>query len=520
MAFRLRARPDVQGGAHRRAWPGLLLLAETLALQGRACVHALLRLRAEGLQGLVTVSPFGGGAAGLRGEGPGHASLEDTKMELLNRGRALFLEARSLYVARSGEQSLLGCEMLVHVGVLLSLDSDRRTEAKACLEQALGLLNKRGEGPVAVTAHALSRLAWLIEQEPGREGLARLLYEEALNAFKRAYPTDHHFVTAAATSLGTLLTTQMRYDRAIVLYEEALAAARRAVSSTVSKADNDRARAALPPVLVTLAALHDKTGRYALAISMYRDAIACYREVHGETHRAVAETLCLLAACVDNFGLSGPGAGAGATGAGVGQAMDRGLHAVAEESQVVFREERYEEAQSLANEALGVFHALDGFAAPSVIRTLKLKARIHSAHGQLASAKACFEQMMAAYAEAQLGFTEDLAQTQHAFADLLVLCDEHVEAMALFEVRYFSDGVLLRASAALCATCIYLRRTSLIPLEHLSTPLCTSCIPPPPTPAPTAGRRGVPAALRGHGRSRSRGAAGAGALPHEPGPGG
>lgn len=441
VAFRLRAVAEVEGGDGGVDSWHRLLLADTLALQGAACLRALRRLQAQGLQGLVNVSPFGAPspnpsspnmlAGGTTG---GNTTLHERGQELLSRGRGFLLEARALHVSRSGELSLRGCEMLVHLGALLSCDADWRTEAKACLEQCLGLLNRRGEGAVPATAHALSLLARLINLEPGREGLTRLLQEEALNAFKRCYPSDNPLVTAAATALGSLLTTQMRYDRAIDLYEEALAAARRAVSAANGKQETARAMAALPPVLVTLAALHDKTGRYALALSLYRDAISCYRELHGENHKTVAETLCLLAECVDKYGQSAVQALTQLPDQG--GAMDRGVSEAssAVEGRVVFREDRYEEAQGLASQALSIFRAIDGSCSPSVVRTLRLKARIHLAHGQVSSAKACFEQVMSCYQEAQQGFTEDLAEAQHAFADLLCRNEESVEAMALYQL--------------------------------------------------------------------------------------
>ena len=165
----------------------------------------------------------------------------------------------------------------------------------------------------------------------------------------------------------------------------------------------ERERRALqgPPVLIRLALVLELQGQRRVAEPLYQEAVTTYRDINGVRHFTVAETLCLLAPCIDAQGVILP---------------ERGAN------------DRYDEAVRLLREAESIFDAL-GFDHPrspigqmatpeeserarGAVRALRQQAMIHQAHRQFDRAKECFESVMRIYREVRVGICDDLADSQ------------------------------------------------------------------------------------------------------------
>lgn len=280
-------------------------------------------------------------------------------------------------------------------------------EAKKLFEDAITICQKRAEGPHQRTANAVISLASIYADEQGKESIARILFDEALQMYRSIFPDNHVFVLTTASSLAKYYTLQMRYDRAVHIYEEALVASRRAVASAKSSSDRVREILGTASISIAIASLHDKTGKYSVAAPLYQQAIDTYKDVYGNKHHSVAETMCLLALCIDKLGV--------------------------EEGETLLDGPKYKEAVQLIENALKIYRDTDLFQSPHMVKAMKQLASIHRRRTNLARARELYDEIMEIYYEVHIGACEELADTHSEYAELLCVSDQHLEGRVLYE---------------------------------------------------------------------------------------
>jgi tetratricopeptide (TPR) repeat protein len=231
------------------------------------------------------------------------------------RARQLFEEARIFYLTRYGQNSQKAAETCCDLGDIMRLH-ERFRESKSLYEAGLIALKPRHDILHPRVAHLIFGLADVIRKDSNvfadhdphgirsispasRERLAGRLLEEALVIFRTVYSDDNPFVVATANALASIMSTQMRYDRAISLYQQSLTSARSALKRAQGAQQKDKETVKIPPILLTIAGLHDKMKRYDLAEPFYQEALSTYRDLYGYKHVCVADALCLLARSID-----------------------------------------------------------------------------------------------------------------------------------------------------------------------------------------------------------------------------
>ena len=280
-------------------------------------------------------------------------------------------------------------------------------EAKRLYEDAITVCQKRAEGLHQRTANAIINLASIYAEEKGKEKIARILFDEALQMYRSVFPDNHPLVLTTASSLAKYYTLQMRYDRAVHIYEEALVASRRAAASAKSSTDRNREILGTASISIAIASLHDKTGKYTLAAPLYQQAIDTYKDVYGNKHHTVAETMCLLALCINKLGVE------------ENEALQDGL--------------RYKEAVQLIQDAITIYQDTNMSQSPQIVRAMKQLASIHRRRLNFVRARELYDEIMEIFYDVRIGACEELADTHTEYAELLCASDDHLEGRVLYE---------------------------------------------------------------------------------------
>jgi len=280
-------------------------------------------------------------------------------------------------------------------------------EAKKLYEDAITTCQKRAEGLHQRTANAIINLASIYAEEKGKENIARILFDEALQMYRSVFPDNHPLVLTTASSLAKYYTLQMRYDRAVHIYEEALVASRRAVASAKTSADRIREILGTASISIAIASLHDKTGKYTLAAPLYQQAIDTYKDTYGNKHHSVAETMCLLALCIDKLGV--------------------------EEGETLADGPKYKEAVQLIEDAFIIYRDTNMSQSPQIVKAMKQLAKIHRRRLNFTRARELYDEIMEIYYDVRIGACEELADTHTEYAELLCASDEHLEGRVLYE---------------------------------------------------------------------------------------
>jgi tetratricopeptide (TPR) repeat protein len=322
-----------------------------------------------------------------------------------------FQEASQVYRTLYGELSSTAAETNVSLANFLR-STCKYDEAQKLYETALPVFKESFEGPNARTGYAMSGLGAVVRRDSNRQPYARRLLEEALKVFHSVYDDDHPAVSSCANALATLLTMHMRYDRAIALYERSLYVARRAVNNAKGIEAKERETAAVPPILVTIASLHDKVGRHIIAAPLYQEAITTYRDLYGNKHVSVADTLCLLA---DSTFL-----------------RHRRKRATKSPEGAILHD-GYDEAKHLIRDALEIYAQVGMRDRPPSVKAWKQLAALHEFYQAWEDGKNAFEKVLSIYVRVHIGVCEELVDTYIAFGKLLCLAEEYGEAMTLFK---------------------------------------------------------------------------------------
>ena len=362
-------------------------------------------------------------------------SQDENKLNFLfSCGIDAYEEAVKWYKQLYGEYSVPLAEVYLSIGDLM-FGLEKYAEAKVQYEISLEIFNKLNDNflNVAVAdalygiAHSTKKLeeatnSTSADGENPATALIRQFLEKALQMYQLFYSDDNAKVLSCTSLLATLLTDQRKYERAIGVYEDALASARKSIAmlnSNVGSDDpegttTDNRVATIAPLLMTLASLYDKIGTYAMALPLYEEALSIYRDIFDSDDPNCAETMCLLALCYNNDGISAKKRMKNSEG-------------------VIYAIERYNKAINVLDNALEIYIGANLKESFIYIRALKMQASIHTSSNKYNEARACFDEIFEIYKTISIGPCVELAETQVEYAKLMCLFDDSLEGRVLYQ---------------------------------------------------------------------------------------
>lgn len=362
-------------------------------------------------------------------------SQDENKLNFLfSCGIDAYEEAVKWYKQLYGEYSVPLAEVYLSIGDLM-FGLEKYAEAKVQYEISLEIFKKLNDNflNVAVAdalygiAHSTKKLeettnSTSADGENPATALIRQFLEKALQMYQLFYSDDNAKVLSCTSLLATLLTDQRKYERAIGVYEDALASARKSIAmlnSNVGSDDpegttTDNRVATIAPLLMTLASLYDKIGAYAMALPLYEEALSIYRDIFDSDDPNCAETMCLLALCYNNDGISAKKRMKNSEG-------------------VIYAIERYNKAINVLDNALEIYIGANLKESFIYIRALKMQASIHTSSNKYNEARACFDEIFEIYKTISIGPFVELAETQVEYAKLMCLFDDSLEGRVLYQ---------------------------------------------------------------------------------------
>ena len=362
-------------------------------------------------------------------------SLDEKKLNFLfSCAIDAYEEVVKWYKQLYGEYSVPLAEVYLSIGDLM-FSLEKYAEAKMQYEISLEIFKKLNDNflNVAVAdalygiAHSTKKLeetanSASVNGENPATALIRQLLEQALQMYQLFYSDDNSKVLSCTSLLATLLTDQMKYERAIGMYEDALASARKSIAMLNSNVGSDDTEgtttdnrvATIAPLLMTLANLYDKIGAYSMALPLYEEALSIYRDIFDSDDPNCAETMCLLALCYNNDGIS---------------AKKR----LKNNEGVLYAVERYNKAINVLDNALEIYVGANLRESFIYIRALKMQASIHTSSNKYNEARACFDEIFEIYKTISIGPCVELAETQVEYAKLMCLFDDPLEGRVLYQ---------------------------------------------------------------------------------------
>jgi tetratricopeptide (TPR) repeat protein len=337
---------------------------------------------------------------------------------------------RQLY----GEHAVPLAEVYLSIGDLM-FSLEKYEEAKAQYSDTLEMFKKlHGTFLNVGMADALYGIACSMKKleeatnppsangENDTIGVIRQLLEQALQLYQLFYSDDHSKVLSCTSLLATLLTDQMKFERAIGMYEDALSSARKSIAMLNSAVDSedieasaaDNRVATLAPLLMTLANLYDKIGAYSMAVPLYEEALGIYRDIFDSDDPNCAETMCLLALCYNNDGIS---------------AKKR----LKNNEGILYAADKYNKAINVLDNALEIYIGANLRESFIYIRALKMQASIHTSSNKYNEARACFDEIFEIYKVISIGSCVELAETQVEYAKLMCIFDDPLEGRVLYQ---------------------------------------------------------------------------------------
>ena len=370
----------------------------------------------------------------LGAEHPDIAASLHSLAELLRRDAATHKEAEQLYrEALAMRRKLLGNEhpdvafSLSGLGILLRNVPGRRAEAESCLREALSIRRKNLGNDHPEVAATLRNLGYLLKDgNPARRAEGEVLLREAL-AIQRKVLGDHrdtamtlHFlasmvkdpkeqealhrealalrrkvlrpghadVAISLDRLADLLAKQGRQAEAIALYREE-AARLKATGEGVDSSGEAALRIANQ--MIKSGRLLRQTGKRPAAEAAFRDALALRRNVHGNQHPDVADSLISLA-------------------------------------MITIEQDRAAEAEALAREALAIVRKQPG-GGDNLRRALTQLGNALYFQGRLAEAEAHYREILATSASAST-----ILDPMPRLCDALIRLGKRAEAEPLVQL--------------------------------------------------------------------------------------
>jgi serine/threonine-protein kinase len=256
---------------------------------------------------------------------------------------------------------------------------------------------------------------------------AERLVREGLAMSKRKLPPNHPAVAKATSALGKVLEDRGVYDQAIPVLEEAVR-----LQSAPGAATTDLAAS-----LSELANAHFYVGHYETSDSLNRRVLVMQRQLYGERHPLVADTLINLGAIQFQRGHYGEAEQFNRQALDIVQSWYGKDHPETADTmtilaQALTSERRYDEAAALLQQSLAILERAYGRVHPRVAFALNELGNVAIRQGKLDDAEAYFSRVVDIYRSVYGDQHYQIGLAQSNLAGVYVKRKEYVRAERLF----------------------------------------------------------------------------------------
>jgi serine/threonine-protein kinase len=347
----------------------------------------------------------------------------------------------------AGPADSLRVVALLDRGVQEARSLDSEPEVQADLYQTLGsIYQKLGKfdkadsllrsaleerkslfGPVSRQAAETLVALGLLRADQGQLGEAERLVRDGLAISKRNLPSNHPAVAKATSALGKVLEDRGAYDKAIHVLEEAVR-----LQSAPGAATADLAAS-----LSELANSHFYIGHYDTSDSLNRRVLAMHRQLYGERHPLVADTLINLGSIQFQLGHYSEAERFERQALEITQSWYGKDHPETADTmtilgQALTYQHRYNEAAVMLRESLAIEERVYGPVHPRVAFALNELGNVAMREGKLDQAEAYFSRVVGIYRSVYGDQHYSIALAQSNLAGVYVKRKEYVRAEMLF----------------------------------------------------------------------------------------
>lgn len=228
----------------------------------------------------------------------------------------------------------------------------------------------------------------LLRADQARMDDAERLVREGLAMYKRHLPSNHPEVAKATAALGKVLEDRGVYDQAIQVLDEAVRL----------QTSGNAVTPELAASLAELANTHFYAGHYDTSEALNQRVLAMHRQLYGERHPLVADTLINLGAIKFDLGDYKEAEAFDRRALDIDRAFYGNEHPETASVMTILgralvHEERFEEATDLLQQALAIQERVYGPSHPKVAATLNELGSAALKQGKLDEAEADFRRM-------------------------------------------------------------------------------------------------------------------------------
>ncbi len=264
-------------------------------------------------------------------------------------------------------------------------------QADSLLRSALDQRRKLFGPDNAEVAESLVALGLLRTDQAQYEEAERLV-REGLEISRRKLPSTHPAVAKATFALGKVLEDRGTYDQAIQVLEQAVQ-----LQSAPDAAASDLAAS-----LSELANTHFYAGHYDISDSLNRRVLTMNRELHGERHPLVADTLINLGAIQFQLGHYRESERFNRQALDIVQSWYGKDHPETADTMTILGQsltyqKRYDEATALLQQSLGILERFYGPVHPRVAYALNELGNVAIRQEKLDDAEAYFTRVISIY---------------------------------------------------------------------------------------------------------------------------